>query len=217
MNEQNNPSQDESVAVTEPVEAKDSTKTQEPRYTDADINEAIEKAESRLAYKHRKEIDDLKKKVEGVTKSKGNANVEEELRQQIAKYEDGQKVLSDRLSKLGKDVLRGTIERELHAQNCFDPEVVIDHFLARNKVELDDDGKIVVHNRNGKLSDLVSDFLATKPNLVLPSVGTGAGTKGPKAAPSTDSTSKFADKSVEEMEAELGIDLSHLRPMKNRK
>jgi hypothetical protein len=204
-----NPPQGE-TATTEAasVETNIGENTQDRRFTNEEVDELLEKARAKTAYQVRKELE--KKHSDTTVKpSKGSANVEEELRGKLTQYEESQKTLSAKLNKYRDTTLRASIERELNAQSCVDPEVVIDHFLARNKVELDDDDNVVVNNATGKLSDLVTDYLTKKPHLAKPSQMSGAGTKGPKAAPQSSTT--FGDKSIEEMEAALGIDRSQFK------
>jgi hypothetical protein len=168
------------------VEAKPEAKVDgnERTFTGAEIEQIVKdrilreaKKTAKLTSTYENKIAELEEKLTSGGKAK--ANVEEDLRAKLSKYDDERKALSSKLSQYRNDSLAAQVERALVAHDCLDPEIVRDHFLGRRLVELDDDDSIVVNNETGRLDDLVKDYLDKKPHLRRGTSQGGTGSKGP--------------------------------------
>lgn len=156
----------------------------EPTFTGQDVEEIVKKRvlresknTAKLKSSYEQQIAELKEKLESGGKAK--ANVDDDLRSKLSKYEEQQKALTSKLSQYRQDSLASKIERALVAHDCLDAEIVRDHFLSRKLVELDEDDEVVVNNETGRLDDLVKDYLEKKPHLKRATSQGGVGSKGP--------------------------------------
>ena len=173
---------------------------EERRYSAADLEQVVKDRLAREQKKFAKERAEWEVKQAPKAQS---SNVEEDLRSKLATYESEKKQLSDKLNKYQQDNLRAQVERKLNAADCLDPEVVIDHFMSRNLIHLDDDGSVVVENATGSLDDLVTDYLARKPHLRKATVSTGIGSRAPSRPAA--STGNLSDMSTEELKKQMGV------------
>ena len=173
--------------ATQPVEAKSGEvqPAEERRFTAAETERIVKDRLTREQKKFEKERVEWQSKLTAVEKAprkdtQVNPHIEEEWRSKLTDAETKTRTLTEQLEKYRLNSLDATIERELLAQGCVDPEVVSDHIKTRNLVHHDDEGNLVVENMSGNLSDLVMDYLSKKPHLKTAETTGGAGTKGPK-------------------------------------
>jgi hypothetical protein len=166
----------EPEVVVPEVNGSEQVSSTERTFSTADVEQIVKDRLAREQKKFAKERSEWESKLAPKVVS---SNVEEDLRNKLSAYESEKKQLSEKLTKYQQDNLRAQVERKLSAAECLDPEVVIDHFMSRNLVHLDEDGQMVVENATGSLDDLVTDYLFRKPHLRRASVSTGVGSKAP--------------------------------------
>jgi hypothetical protein len=182
------------------VEDDKADKPEDRKYSASDLEQIVKE---RLA-RERKKFDREKSEWENkhTVPKPASTNVEEDLRSKLATYENDKKQLNEKLTKYQQDNLRSHIEKTLNAANCLDPEVVIDHFISKNLVHLDDDGEMVVENTTANLDDLVQDYLSKKPYLLKATATNGVGSKAPKRPVTSNGTVK--EMTTDQIREQLG-------------